>query len=110
MKIVIAPNAFKGSLTAFDAAVYIEKGIRRVFPRATIVKVPMADGGDGTMEVLASATGGRIKSRKVTGPLGRTVTARYASGYLSIGLRRGIFSEPSGSMRPRPSVIFSTIT
>jgi glycerate kinase len=78
MKIVIAPNAFKGSMTAFEAALAIERGIKRVFPAAKTVKLPVADGGDGTMEVLARATGGRIVARQVTGPLGRKVRARYA--------------------------------
>ena len=78
MKIIVAPNAFKGSLTAFEAAVAIEKGLRRFYKRAQIVKKPLADGGDGTMEVLARATGGKILSARVTGPLGGKTTARYA--------------------------------
>ncbi len=78
MKVIVAPNAFKGSLTAFEAADSIERGIRRFNKRARIIKKPLADGGDGTMEVLARATGGRILSAAVTGPLGKRVNARYA--------------------------------
>ncbi|MEI7904747.1 MAG: glycerate kinase [Candidatus Firestonebacteria bacterium] len=84
MKIIVAPNAFKGSLTAFAAADNIEKGIKRVFPRATIIKLPMADGGDGTMEVLAAATGGSIKKLKVTGPLGKKVDSGYVAGKTAV--------------------------
>ncbi len=78
MKIIVAPNAFKGSLTANEAANAIEKGIRRFYGRASIIKKPLADGGDGTMEVLSRATRGRILSAAVTGPLGASTKARYA--------------------------------
>lgn len=77
MKIVIAPNSYKGSLTAFEASDCIEAGIKRAFPKARIIKIPLADGGDGTMEVLVKVTKGSIKTAKVTGPLGNKVKARY---------------------------------
>jgi glycerate kinase len=75
MHIVIAPDKFKGSLTAKDAATYIADGIKRVFPTAAITKIPMADGGEGTVQSLVDATGGRIIEVQVTGPLGTLVTA-----------------------------------
>ncbi len=77
MNILIAPNSYKGSLTGFEAAFAIEKGVKSVFPRAKTLKVPLADGGDGTMEIMAFATGGKIKSAKVTGPLKNRITAKY---------------------------------
>jgi len=77
VKIVIAPDSFKGSLTALEAANAIEDGFRRVFPEAEIVKVPMADGGEGTVQSLVDATGGRIVKRIVTGPLGDKVEAQF---------------------------------
>ncbi|MCX5777267.1 MAG: glycerate kinase [Candidatus Firestonebacteria bacterium] len=77
MKILIAPNSFKGSLTAFEAAEAIEKGVKRVFKKVETIKVPLADGGDGTMEVMIRSTGGKIKTIKVTGPLNTLVTAKY---------------------------------
>ena len=77
MRIVVAPNAFKGSLTAFEAARAMAKGIRRVFPEADVRSVPLADGGDGTLRVLTSALGGTLRTLRVTGPLGRPVQARY---------------------------------
>ncbi len=77
MKIVIAPDSFKGNLSALEVANLIEKGTRRVYPKAKIVKVPMADGGEGTVRSLVDATKGRIIKREVTGPLGKKVKASY---------------------------------
>lgn len=76
-KIVIAPDSFKGNLTSLEVAVCIEKGIRRVLPNATCVKIPMADGGEGTVQSLIDATGGKLVRKRVKGPAGKTVTACY---------------------------------
>ena len=59
MKIVIAPDSFKDSLSALLVAEALERGFIRVFPDAEFVKVPMADGGEGTVESLIDATGGK---------------------------------------------------
>lgn len=77
MKIVIAPDSFKESLSSLQVAGAIERGLKRVFPRARCVIVPMADGGEGTVQALVAATGGRILRRKVTGPMGMPVQARF---------------------------------
>lgn len=77
MKVVIAPDSFKESLSAMEACHAIEKGWRHVYPEAEIVHVPMADGGEGTVQSLVDATGGRLIHREVTGPLGTPVTAFY---------------------------------
>ncbi len=77
MKIVIAPDSFKGSLTSVEVSDAIEQGIKEIFPQAEIVKIPMADGGDGTVKCLVNATGGEILKEKVTGPLGDEVLASY---------------------------------
>ena len=77
MKIVIAPDSFKGSMTAFAVAEAMGRGVRRVFPDAELDLVPMADGGEGTVEALVSATGGQTVPVKVTGPLGEQVAAFY---------------------------------
>ncbi len=79
MKIVIAPQGFKGSLTALEIARAIEAGIRRVMPDAEIVIVPVADGGDGTLQALVDSSGGDIVTTSVTGPLGRPVDARWGA-------------------------------
>ncbi|MDN7145500.1 glycerate kinase [Liquorilactobacillus mali] len=77
MKFVIAPDSFKGSLTAKEVALAIKKGISKIFPTAIFELVPMADGGEGTVQSLVDATDGTIISREVTGPLGNKVTAKY---------------------------------
>ena len=77
MKIVVAPDSFKGSLTAVEVSDAIEQGIREIFPEAEIVKIPMADGGDGTVQCLVNATGGDILREKVTDPLGDEILASY---------------------------------
>jgi len=77
MKIVIAPDSFKESLSALEVAEAVERGFRMVFPEAEYVKVPMADGGEGTVQSLVDVTGGRIVEVEVTGPLGEPVLAFF---------------------------------
>ncbi len=73
MKIVIAPDSFKGSCTSIEAADAIERGIHGVMPEARTVKIPMADGGEGTVEALIAGCGGRINYVKVTPPVSNAV-------------------------------------
>lgn len=77
MKVVFALNAFKESLTATDACRAVAKGFCRGCPEAQPVIFPVADGGDGTVEALVGATSGKIVTKKVCGPLGEAVRARY---------------------------------
>ncbi len=77
MKIVIAPDSFKESLSSLEVATELEAGLRRVWPDAEYVKVPMADGGEGTVQSLVDATGGRIVKCAVSGPLGQKILASY---------------------------------
>lgn len=77
MKIVIAPDSFKGSLTAKQAAEAIHTGLKRVFPDADYEIVPMADGGEGTVQSLVDATQGSFRQATVLNPLGETVSAEY---------------------------------
>jgi glycerate 2-kinase len=77
MKIVLAPDSFKGSLTANEACEAMEKGILRVYKNANIVKIPMADGGEGTLQSLIDATGGKIHHAMVRNPIGETIRASY---------------------------------
>ncbi|MBG9447712.1 glycerate kinase [Cytobacillus firmus] len=77
MKIVIAPDSFKESLSALEAANAIERGFKSIFPHAQYKKMPMADGGEGTVQSLADATDGRIIECTVTGPLGEPVQAFF---------------------------------
>ncbi len=77
MKIILAPDSFKGNLTSLQVATAFEKGIKRVLPKANCIKVPMADGGEGTVQSLVDATGGKFIRKRVTGPTGKPVSARY---------------------------------
>lgn len=85
MKIIIAPDSFKGSLTAKQAADAIEEGILRACPSATCIKVPMADGGEGTVQSLVDATGGQLVHHTVTGPLGHDQQVDAVYGLLGDG-------------------------
>src|SRR5436309_12345655 len=77
MKILIAPDKFKGALNAREAAENIAKGLRDAVPDAKIEIVPMADGGEGTAEVICNAHGGSWLQCKAHDPLGREIDARY---------------------------------
>ena len=79
MKVVIAPQSFKGSISALDAARAMEQGVKRVFPDTETVLAPVADGGDGTLETLVEATEGDIRSATVTGPIGEPVEAEWGA-------------------------------
>ncbi len=75
MKFVCAPDSFKGSLTAREVAAAMAAGVARVAPRASIVRLPLADGGEGTVEALVGARGGTLVTARVHDPLGRPVDA-----------------------------------
>lgn len=77
VKIIIATDSFKGSIKATEAAQVIDKGVKRTFPNAETVLLPIGDGGEGTMEALVLATGGEVKQVKVTSPLLHEVEAEY---------------------------------
>ena len=77
MKILIAPDSFKETLTSSAAANAIEKGFLDIFPDVDICKLPIADGGEGTVDVLVSSTKGKFFSTKVSGPLGKYVDAKW---------------------------------
>ncbi len=77
MKIVIAPQGFKGNLTALEVARAIEEGVKRIAPDAETVLKPMADGGEGTVQALVDATGGELITTEVTGPLEERVSAHW---------------------------------
>lgn len=84
MRIVVAPDSYKGSLSALAVAQAMERGVRAVFPTAEVYKIPIADGGEGTVEALVAATNGQFRYAQVTGPLGEPVTAQW--GILGDGL------------------------
>lgn len=75
--IVLAPDSFKESMTAKEVCVAMERGIKKVNSNIQCIHVPMADGGEGTMQSLVDATGGEVYSLEVVGPLGNKVKAEY---------------------------------
>lgn len=77
MKIVIAIDSLKGSLSSLEAGKAIENGIYNVYPEAEVKIRPLADGGEGTVEALALGMGGRMETIMVTGPAGKPVNATY---------------------------------
>ena len=77
MKVVVAPNSFKGSLSATQAARAIAAGVHQAFPDAETVEIPVADGGDGTVEALVNARNGTFRWVNVEGPLGDPVHASF---------------------------------
>ena len=76
-KIIIIPDSFKGGLSSLEVCNAIEEGILKVFKNAKIKKIPVADGGEGTVDSILYATGGKIKKVKARNPLGEIVEAKY---------------------------------
>ena len=76
-KIVIASDSFKGSLSSAEVAACGERAVHRLFPDCKVVQLPVADGGEGTVETLTAALGGQSVTAIVHDPLGRLITARY---------------------------------
>jgi glycerate kinase len=107
MKVVIAPNTFKGSLSAPEAAAAIARGVREAFPDAEVVEVPVADGGDGTVEALVSAHRGEYRTVEVEGPLGNPVQATYGlveagrTGVVELASASGLTLIPAERRDPR---------
>ena len=77
MKVTVAIDSFKGSLSTFEAGDAAKAGIKKVYPEADVVVCPLADGGEGTVSAIVSGAGGEMQRVSVTGPLGDTVVAEY---------------------------------
>lgn len=114
MKIVIATDKFKGSLSAPQVCDAIEKGVRRVIPRAHVVKVPLADGGEGTVQSLVAAAGGRLITRRVTDPLGGKVVATFGvidrgkTAVIEMAAASGLVLVPPTRRNPLRTTTFGT--
>lgn len=114
MKIVIAPDSYKESLSALEVASAIEAGFRDIFPDAHYVKIPVADGGEGTVEAMVAATKGNIVRLKVTGPLGTQVEAFYglsgdaSTAYIEMAAASGLERVPAAQRDPLITTSFGT--
>jgi glycerate kinase len=100
MKIAIAPDSFKGSMTAKEACTAIATGILRALPDAEMCEIPMADGGEGTLDSIVDATGGAIYTARVLNPIGVPVDARYGVTTDGIGVIE--MAEASGLCLLKP--------
>jgi glycerate 2-kinase len=114
MRIVVAPDSFKGSLSAAEAGAAMARGVRTAFPAADVVEVPMADGGEGTVDALVAGTGGHVVTRTVTGPLGTPVEARFGllgdgeTVAIEMAAASGLLLVPSDRRDPRITTTYGT--
>ncbi len=114
MKIVIAPDSYKESLSALDVAGAIEEGFREIFPDAEYVKLPVADGGEGTVEAMVAATQGQVIEVEVTGPLGSPVSGFFGiSGdeqcaFIEMAAASGLESVPLALRNPLHTTSWGT--
>lgn len=119
MKIVIAPDSFKESLDALAVAQAIEAGFKRVLPQAQYELIPMADGGEGTVQSLVDATHGRIECVSVTGPLGECVRAFFGvsgdgendgekTAFIEMSAASGLHLVPMAQRNPLTTTSYGT--
>lgn len=114
MKILIAPDSFKESLSAPEVANAIKSGFLDVFPDAEYELVPVADGGEGTVESMVSATQGNFHHSTVTGPLGTPVKARWGTSgdevyaFIEMAAASGLALVPSEKRNPLYTTSFGT--
>ncbi len=114
MKIVIAPDSFKGSLSAVEVSQAMAIGARRVFPNGILELVPMADGGEGTVQTLVESTGGIMIPARVTGPLGDPVDAFFGimgdghTAIIEMASASGLPLVPLEKRDPRITTTFGT--
>jgi glycerate 2-kinase len=114
MKIIIAPDSFKESLSSLEVARQIEAGFMEIFPDAEILKLPAADGGEGTVEALVAATAGEIRKVRVSGPLGTPVDAFYGvcgngrTAVIEMAAASGLALVPTNRRNPLLTSSFGT--
>ena len=112
--IVLAPDSFKESMTAKEVCEAMERGIRKANSQIRCIHVPMADGGEGPMQSLVYATGGRVYSKEVVGPLGNNVVAEYGIlgngeiGVIEMASASGIHLVDSEKRNPLITTTFGT--
>lgn len=114
MRIIVAPDSFKGSLTAMEAAAAMRQGVLDALPDAEVVALPMADGGEGTTEALVAGTGGRLVPHVVTGPLGEPVEAAWGllgdgeTAVIEMAAASGLLLVPPDRRDPKVTTTYGT--
>lgn len=114
MRIVVAPDSYKGSVSAVGTANAMEKGIKAVFPEAEVIKVPIADGGEGTVEALVTATNGQMIYQDVIGPLGETISSYWGilgdgkTAVIEMAAASGLPLVPNEKRDPRVTTTYGT--
>lgn len=114
MKILLAPDKFRGSLTAAEVCEAMSEGIRKALPNAEILAIPMADGGEGTAEILTHNAGGQMHSVSVSDPLGRKIMAEFGlaadgkTAYLEMAAASGLRLLQSHERNPLQTSTFGT--
>lgn len=114
LRIIIAPDSFKGSLSAAQAAAAMSRGARRALPDAEVIALPMADGGEGTVDALVAGTGGQVRTCTVTGPLGEPVAASFgllgdgSTAIIEMAAASGLLLVPQDRRDPRITTTFGT--
>jgi glycerate kinase len=114
MRIVVAPDSFKGSASAVAVAKAMEQGVLSVFPKAKVIQIPIADGGEGTIEAFIVATGGQIITENVLGPLGNPIEAHWGilgdgeTAVIEMAAASGLPLVPQEKRNPRITTTFGT--
>lgn len=114
MKIVIAPDSFKESLTALEVADSIEVGFKQIYPNAEYIKVPMADGGEGSVQSLIDATNGSLQKIEVTAPLANRVEAFFGlsgdkkTAFIEMAAASGLHLVPFAERNPLKTTSYGT--
>ncbi len=114
MQVIVAPDSFKGSISAVGAVKAMERGIKKVYPEARVVTVPIADGGEGTVEALIMATKGQYFHETVVGPLGDTVSAVWGllgdgkTAIIEMAAASGLTLVPKGKLNPAITTTYGT--
>lgn len=114
MMFILAPDAFKESMTAKQACDAMKKGILQVFPDAKCISIPLADGGEGTMQALVDASNGTVYNKMVTGPLGEKVWGKYAvlgdgkTAVVELASASGLHLVPPEKRNPLLTTTFGT--
>jgi len=113
MKIIVAPDSFKGNMRSSTVCEIIKQAVLREMPDAEVLTFPMADGGEGTVDAVVEATGGTFQTLEVTGPLGGTVEAQYGilpngTAVMEMASASGIELVSAEQLNPMEATTFGT--